>query len=287
MVVDYGHDGNLYLGGTYRSGVSGVFVASYSTSGVEKFLHTYGGGTIDEISDIQLGSDEHLYVCGRLSSQNLDLKGIVLENPSNFFAGFVAKLKLTGEAVWAHLAGDRGYQIVLDDTNTVFAAGYYSDRMPLVAGQTLSNGGGLDVFMTSIAADGNVKWVQNFSSASNDLARTIALTREGSLLLAGEGSHEAFGSEPLGGTVFLAKTEKIGTSPEVPSQSPALELQWIEGELRLTLDETFGGFMLEAALDLGAPFWNADSFLEPVPDIPNTYKISLESPALFFRIVEP
>lgn len=76
VVLDHGHDGNLYIGGSYRSNFSGVFIASYTTSGSENFLHTFAGGSPDEISDIQLGSDDHLYVSGRFSSDTLDLNGI-------------------------------------------------------------------------------------------------------------------------------------------------------------------------------------------------------------------
>jgi len=287
VVVDYGHDGNLYVGGTFASQISGVFVASYSTSGTQNFLHTYEGGTVDEISDIRLGVDNHLYVCGRFSSATLDLNGVVLENPSDFFAGFVAKIKKSGEAVWAHVTGDRGIQLALGRSDTVFVTGYYTERTPMVADQTLEHGGGLDVFLTEIAADGSVQWVKNYSSTANDLARTMAIANDGSLLLAGEGSHDAFGVEPLGGTVFLAKTGQVGTVPEVPSETPALTLQWVDGALRLTLGEEFGGYTLEATSDLGAAFEAANQFLESVPDLPNSFKISLDSPARFFRVVEP
>ena len=73
----------------------------------------------------------------------------------------------------------------------------------------------------------------------------------------------------------------------MPSETPALTLQWVDGALRLTLGEEFGGYTLEATSDLGAAFEAANQFLESVPDLPNSFKISLDSPARFFRVVEP
>lgn len=287
VVVDYAHDDNLYIGGSYAGNPSGVFVASYTTSGSENFIHTYAGGSPDEISDIQLGTDNHIYITGRFSSDSLDLHGVTLQNPADFFAGFVAKLTLSGESVWGHIIGDRGTQFVIDASNTLFVTGYYTEKVTSIAGQQIEYVGGLDAFLTRLSSDGVVQWVTNYSSSANDLARTITMSGDGSLLLAGEASHEAFETEPLGGNVFIAKTEQIGTAPEVPSEEPALKVRWVEGELRLTLSEEFVGFPIEATTDLGVDFDLADPFLEAVPEMPNTFKISLESPTLFFRLIEP
>lgn len=149
---------------------------------------------------------------------------------------------------------------MIDGSNTVYATGYYTERGTTIAGQAVDHGGALDVFLTKITVDGSVQWVENYSSTSNDLARTIAWSNDGALILAGEGSHLAFGTEPLGGTVFLAKTEPLGSIPELPSETPALSVQWVGGELRLTLSEEFSGFTVEATADLGAAFEAANQY---------------------------
>ena len=97
IVVNAAHDGKLYIAGTYAANESGVFIAGYTLAGNEEFLHTFSGGSGDEISDIELGSDGKLYVCGRFGGETLDLNGVLLSNQSTFFSGFVARVKIPAQ----------------------------------------------------------------------------------------------------------------------------------------------------------------------------------------------
>lgn len=175
VVIDAGHDGTLYVAGIYAANESGVFIAGYSPNGTEEFLHIFSGGSGAEISDIELGSDNKLYVCGRFSSTELDLNGVVLKNQSNFFSGFAAKIDRNGDVEWGQIMGDRGFQLALDGSNTAYIAGYYQEASNSVGGTNLTNAGRLDVFVSSISSQGDTNWVNGYSSDGTDLARTITL----------------------------------------------------------------------------------------------------------------
>ena len=236
VVVHAAHDGKLYLGGTYAANESGVFIAAYTLDGTESFLHVFTGGSGDEISDIELGSDGKLYVCGRFGGQTLDLNGVLLTNQSTFFSGFVARLNTSGEAEWGQIMGDRGIQLALDSNNTVFVGGYYQEASNLVAGIPLNNSGRLDAFVSSLSSDGETKWAQGYSSDSNDLTRTVTLDRDGALIFAGEAFHTAFDIDSLSGSVFLAKTASLASNPPTESPTPNITISWDAGSIELSWD---------------------------------------------------
>lgn len=287
VVVNAAQDGNLYLGGTYAANESGVFVAGYTREGTEQFLHTFTGGTGAEISDIELGTDGKLYICGRFGSESLDLNGIILTNQSTVFSGFVAKLNINGETEWGQIMGDRALQLALDNSNTVFAAGYFQGTSPLVANQTLTNAGRLDIFLSSLTTDGETNWVTAYSSDSNDLARTLTIDPEGSLIFAGEAFHTAFGVPPLAGSVFLAKTAPLGAPEPAQETSPDLTIKWINGVLEISWDSTVPGLFLEATTSLTVPFAEASSFLEPAVGQSNSFRVSSDAGSVFFRLTTP
>ncbi|MDA7657555.1 hypothetical protein N8737_02515 [Verrucomicrobia bacterium] len=285
IVIDAGHDGRLYVGGTYAANESGVFVGGYSPTGTEEFLHVFSGG--GEISDIELGSDNKLYVCGRFGGTELNLNGIVLKNQSTFFSGFAAKIDLNGDVDWGKIMGDRGLQMALDGSNTAYIAGYYQEATHSVGGTTLTNAGRLDVFISSISSQGETNWVKGYSSDSTDLARTITLGPDGALIFAGEATNAAFGVDPLGGAVFLAKTEPFADLAVPLPNTPRLSMSWEGGQLELSWDDTAEGFSVEATLSLTISFGDATPFLEPIPGRQNTFRVSTNTSAAYFRLVQP
>ena len=180
--------------------------------------------------------------------------------------------------------GDRGIQLALDSNDTVFVGGYYQEASNSVAGISLSNAGRLDAFVSSLSAEGEANWAQGYSSDSNDLTRTLTLDPEGALIFAGEAFHTAFDIDPLGGTVFLAKTAPQGTNAPVENPSPSLDISWNNGTLEISWDLTAEGFVVEATSSLSLPFADASPFLEAIAEQPNRFKISTENDSLYFRL---
>jgi hypothetical protein len=130
-------------------------------------------------------------------------------------------------------------------------------------------------------------WVKGYSSDSTDLARTITLDLDDALIFEGEATNAAFGANPLGGAVFLAKTEPLADLAVSLPNTPRLSRSWKGGQLELSWDDTAEGFSVEATVSLTTSFRDATPFLEPIPGRQNTFRVSTKTSAAYSRLAKP
>jgi len=183
------------------------------------------------------------------------------------------------------ITGERGMQLVLDSQDTVYLSGYYKSDITSIGSVSLDSVGELDAYVAAVSSQGDVQWALPMASGIHDRARTITMDSKGSLLIAGEASHDAFGVAPLGGTVFLAKTQPVSGNPPV-DDTPALSIEWVDGHLQISWDPAVTGYQLEATINLLQSFDVASDYIQAVEGQPNTFQIQGNAPALFLRLTE-
>ncbi|QKG51374.1 hypothetical protein [Hymenobacter sp. BRD67] len=135
---------------------------------------------------------------------------------------FVAKLSPAGSWEWAIAAGssgsDQGAGIALDASGAIFVTGSFSNQVTLGA-TTLTSQGATDVFVAQIGTDGQWLWATSAGGPGLDLARALATTGTGALVVAGQfAATAAFGPKTL--------TSNGISDAFVASLTPAGGWQW-------------------------------------------------------------
>ncbi len=126
---------------------------------------------------------------------------------------FLATLDLEGILLWQR-GGDQGGEVgafqAVPVQDGVCVAGVFNGAVSL-SNQALSSRGDVDGFVASYEADGSLRWVQTFGGSGQDLARALAVDREGNVYVAGHFTGEAtFGNGAMldhrgGRDVFVSK----------------------------------------------------------------------------------
>ncbi len=88
-------------------------------------------------------------------------------------------------------SGDQGTGIATDPSGNVLVTGYYSAALTVfnqggtLAGTTLLNAGGNDVFVAKYSSDGAVLWAARIAGTGSDIGRGIATDPSGNVLVTG------------------------------------------------------------------------------------------------------
>jgi hypothetical protein len=165
-------DGSLIIVGettSYGAGGADVWVAKYTSAGALSWMKTYGGTNYDEGFAIGKTSDGGFIITGQTNSWgagNLD--------------AFLLKIDSAGTMQWLKTYGgtaaDIGYSLKQATDN-----GYY------LAGQTYNTSNSLaDVLLIKTNLNGVVDWAKTIGGTDHDYAKSIKMTANGNLLLAGQ-----------------------------------------------------------------------------------------------------
>jgi len=174
VAVDY--SGNVYVSGVFESPTLGfglgtlinaggrdVFVAKYSNAGIIAWSNSIGGNLNDESYSLAADKLSNVYVSGAFQSSNLVVGGTPLTNSGNYDI-FVVKYDSVGTSLWAKSAGGSGYEyaysICNDTLSNIYLSGYFSSPS-LTLGNTLTNAGGCDGFITKLAISSEVNTIEN------------------------------------------------------------------------------------------------------------------------------
>lgn len=275
-------DNEILVAGCFRAGDSGIYAASYDAAGTQTWIKQMVGGSQDEVSDIEVDGAGNILLSGRLSGASLDFgDAVVLENPTVFFAGFLARLDANHVATWATLTGSRGYEIVAGPNGGTVVAGYYDGQQVHLGGEALVNAGGVDAFVGGLDDAGAVQWHTEFSSSGSDLARAIAVDADGSLLVTGEAvGTVAFGKPEYEGAVFVARLGAM----EVTPKGPPLSIRLLDAKVRVSWPAESTGYALEGTTDLNVPFGPLTPAPVPVEGSANTYELEPPDTVGFLRL---
>ena len=143
-------DGSVYQCGTHinnediPSPNEDLFVARYSATGTEIWLHQIGGPYMDQGLGIDVDEDGSVYVSGDFSSPSVDFDPGTGEHvmTANTNHGYILKLTASGDFVWAapfkspetnSLQPSSMWNIAYAD-GTLYGSGYFFGRLDMDAG---------------------------------------------------------------------------------------------------------------------------------------------------------
>lgn len=158
--------GNLYLGGhfngapTFGTGISipnsgsqDIFLAKYNSSGTALWATKAGGGGTEELHDLHVDKDGHLYLTGSYSGNNISIGG-PLPNSVGALDIFAAQYSSDGNPVWGIGAGsaldDRGFGITSDAARNMYVTGYFQGNTTNFGGIVIPNKGGEETFISQL-----------------------------------------------------------------------------------------------------------------------------------------
>lgn len=160
------------------------FVSKFSRGGQFQFASFIGGNSNNYGYALVNGSDNCLYLTGEFrntcdfdpSSSTANLSTSGTSDP------FIAKYDSSGAYQWAiGLNGggsDRSLAIDIDARENIYITGAFqssNDFDPSTSTQSLTSGGGEDIFVASYDSSGNYRWAHGFGSNSSRFDRGNAL----------------------------------------------------------------------------------------------------------------
>jgi hypothetical protein len=227
----YGHMGNppsraLDLGGGALPGDDGFgmgFVAKYrGADGAHLWSRRFGGGVSAEAASCAVDPSGAVVVAGTFGG-NTDFGGgeVVAKGETD---AFVAKYAPDGELVWArNFGGWVAYatDVAVDAGGAIVVMGWFDGTMgfaedggPEPAGAPLvSRGGGYDLFLVKLDADGNVLWVRGLGGPGADYGGDVDVGEDGAIVMTGaigDGADLGAGPTAGGDDAFLASFTSEG-----------------------------------------------------------------------------
>lgn len=183
-------DGNVYLAGYFKSsqinykglilenkGTSNGFVMKLDASGEPLWGRVFGGMLKDEVNALAIDdNDGSIYCGGLLSSFIIDFGGNVLLKPERIMA-YVLKLDKNGKSQWV-----RGFEaewaftdsLAVSVAGGVVAVGGFGGFMNVTKDESLPFYGEIDVFVLSLSAEGNLRWIQSVGGEDDEAIEDIS-----------------------------------------------------------------------------------------------------------------
>jgi hypothetical protein len=221
---------NIYLAGNFRGTVD--FGGTSLTSSIAApFLAKYDGSTnllwaiqpgTASLGQIRLDGDGHIYASGWFIT-NAVFGGIPLSTVAGSQRTFLAKLDLTGNALWVRTLTESGATMNLDAQHNCYLAGDFKGTLTLETGAgttNLTSLGWRDLFVSKYDVSGNLLWVASAGTSGDDYMHSAAVDQTGNLYVTGEfpstnltfGAITLPGQPPInnGATLFLARYNSSG-----------------------------------------------------------------------------
>ncbi|MCX6256989.1 MAG: choice-of-anchor L domain-containing protein [Bacteroidia bacterium] len=142
---------NLFSNGSYD-----VFMVKYSNSGSYLFTGGFGGNSGDYGKSVRFGSDGFLYITGQYvgylyTSDQINYDNYISSGGGNSDV-YVAKFYPSGNiAAMAHAGSsgtDVGSAVAIDNSGTVYTAGWFNSASISFDSCIVTNNGGYDIFVT-------------------------------------------------------------------------------------------------------------------------------------------
>ncbi|MCA9579009.1 MAG: hypothetical protein H6726_03410 [Sandaracinaceae bacterium] len=185
--VSVGADGSvLVAGGTsgILSGQAGLgafdaFVRKYDAAGTELWTRQFGTANGDSAESVSVGADGSVLVAGSTFGT------FTGQTSAGSWDAFVRKYDAAGTELWTRQFGTASDE----HASSVSVA---ADGSVLVAGDTLgtlpgqATAGGQDAFVRKYDAAGTEVWTRQFGGASYDLALSVSVGGDDSVLVAGQ-----------------------------------------------------------------------------------------------------
>ena len=163
--------GNFIAAGYTKSkgqGMADAWVFQFNSIGMLEWEKTYGGAEDDVCRRMIQTNDESIVICGWTYSKGNGAADV-----------WVMKLDKTGELVWEHTYGGKGYDMAGAIAQT-------TDNGFIVAGQTGSKGNGLgDFWVLKLDDKGVLQWEGTYGGRNSEVATGVVQNSAGDYIVSG------------------------------------------------------------------------------------------------------
>lgn len=188
-------------GQTVDTAGAGDALVVRTTDGVVDWVQRYGDATDQWAPHLAIASDGS--VIGGGSFQGAMQSGNATLQSADGFDTYAIKLDADGGAVWAKVFGGPDNQFMhdsdVDPSGNVFLAGYAGGTIDFGAGP-VGGGGGIDLFVTALAPNGDLLWSLVAGDSFDQRANGVAVDESGAVIVTGEMA----GSADILGTLLQA-----------------------------------------------------------------------------------
>ena len=197
-------EGQIFLNSS--PGESDVLIVRFSPSGEITWSTVVGGPGNENLATLDIGPDDSVYVGFNSTGAGLDLGGGMLPSVSPEKSDiYVMKLSNTGDHLWSSSFGGDNSDLVqsvsVDKDGSMILAGRFRSSDLSFGDSSLSNGGGDDVFIAKLAADGQPMWGIDFGGTTSDIAESVATGPTGNVWVTGRSDSASvnYGGDELPG----------------------------------------------------------------------------------------
>ena len=158
---------------------------------------------------------------------------------------YIQKLDANGNFIWAKQMGgagtDAGYSIGIDGSGNVYSTGYFSETVDFDPGAgvfNLASGGGFDIYIQKLDANGNFIWAKQMGDAANDIGYSIGIDGSGNVYTTGffsgtvnfDPGAGVFNLASAGGTdIYIQKWSQCTPTTGIDLQTACDSYDWIDG----------------------------------------------------------
>jgi hypothetical protein len=186
-----------------------TFVAKYDSSGnVLWARNTHQGSTVwfgTTPSAIIADVSGNAIVTGYYSDDSIYVGNFGLHNTVNtaWEEMFIAKYDAMGNVLWAKSYGgiyhDRGNALTVDQSNNIYAAGYFRSLNVFFGTSYVVTHGVDDVFLVKFSPSGNPIWAKDYGGFDMDISSNLVYDGNGHLYLSGyyRSASIAFGTDTI------------------------------------------------------------------------------------------
>ena len=177
--------------------LSGVFLQAEEAYEME-WVEQFGTSSNDYANSVAVDADGNLFIAGRKNG----LYGLVGSD------AFIAKYSSDGNLLWFKQYGtsttDLPESITVDASGDLFVVGSMYEATDYELRKA-------DAFITKYSSDGALIWIEQFGTANDDNAKSIAVDADGNLIVAGY-TYGEFDGESTNGwyDAFIAKYSSDG-----------------------------------------------------------------------------
>nr|WP_242033465.1 SBBP repeat-containing protein [Phormidium sp. FACHB-592] len=174
-------------------GAQNIFLSKLDSAGSFIQAQQFNGGAVDSKSNFVDGTG-NLYIVGSFSGTidfDPGIRAVTLTSVGSDDV-FISKLDASGNFVWAKRLGgsdiDAPTDISVDGSGNVYTTGRFLGTADFDPGSGITNltsGGGNDIFISKLDANGNFVWAKRIGGSSNDYANGISVDGSGNVYTTG------------------------------------------------------------------------------------------------------
>jgi hypothetical protein len=159
------------------AGGSDLFIAKYSANGNRAWVRQLGSIGFDQVYAVVTDSAGNVYAVGYTAD---DLDGAGSQVSGGGGDAFIVKLDAAGVLVWIRQFGSAGFEeargVAVDASDNIYVVGNTNGDIDGAGSQVYAGGSGTDVFLARYSASGDLQWVRQFGSTTEEKAYGVAVS---------------------------------------------------------------------------------------------------------------